>query len=356
MIPESSEAYSFGTETCQASFPRTYRSVKEGNRKDVLKICYRKYIANKPNRGSLPSYNLVFLHGTGMNKGMWHSLIDQIYVKSADSGLHINTCVAVDAVNHGESAAVNENYLGDAYDWRDGAYDIMKVVEAERDTFMDLSRKNIIIGHSMGGMIAMYTSYLQPQLFDACVTINPVAYRSEGVTMIRDVLAPKGYMETQFDVPEGESWEKVVFSYMRSQSFFKRFDDKVLKNLIDDEVPSDLYGKEVSKVSLRTSKENTLATYLGSDQALPPMSAVLPYIGIPVIRFLSEKDTASDDDKERLEHDVGDKLETVHFPGKRHILNGEDPELTVKHLLEVLLRRSTAPPTEFPFISIFPKL
>lgn len=356
MIPENSSIYTYKTETAQASFPRVYRAIKEGVRRDALKVCYRKYKNRGQNSVKLPSYNLVFLHGTGMNKGMWHSLIDEIFEESKSSGIFIDTAVAIDAVNHGESAEANKDVLGDGYDWRDGSYDVLKVVEAERDTFLDTSSKNIIIGHSMGGMQSMYTSYLQPLLFDACVTINPVAYRSEGVILIRDVLAPKGYMETSFDIPEGKSWEEVVFGYMREGSFYKRFDETVLKNLIDDEVPKSLYGQKVSKVSLRTSKENTLATYLGSDEALPPMSAIFPYIRTPVIRFLSEKDTATEEQRELLSKHIGDKLETVHFPGKRHILNGEEPKLTVKHLLEVLLKRSTAPPTEYPYISVFPKL
>lgn len=355
MIPETSTAYQYKTKVAPASFPRVYRGIKEGVRRDILKVCYRKYTTKLTNDDNLPSFNLVFLHGTGMNKGMWHSLIDQLYNQGKASGVFINTCLAIDAVNHGESAEANKEYLGDGFDWRDGSYDVLKVAEVERDTLLDSSSKNIIIGHSMGGMMSLYVSYLQPQLFDSCVVINPVSYRHEGVTIIRDTLAPMGYMEAQFDVPADKSWEEVVHAFMRGQSFFKRFDETVLKNMIDDEVPNDLYGKKVDKIALRTSKEAALATYLGSNEALPPMGAVLPYIRIPVIRFLSEKDSASEEDREQLATDVK-TLETVDFPGKRHILNGEDPELTVKHLLEVFQKRSRAPPTKFPFISIQPKL
>lgn len=355
MIPENSSEYTFRTKVAPASFPRVYRAIKDGVRRNILKVCYRKYTSTSSNEDNLPSFNLVFLHGTGMNKGIWHSVIDQLYNEAKSSGIHINTCLTIDAVNHGESAEANKEYLGDGFDWRDGSYDVLKVVENEADTFLDSSSKNIIVGHSMGGMMSLYLSYLQPQLFDSCIVINPVCFTNGEVEIIRDVLVPKGYMDTEFDVPKGESWENVVFKYMRTGSFFRRFEETVLKNMIDDEVPKNTYGKKLDKIALRTSRDYALATYMGSQEALPPMGAVLPYIRIPVVRLLSEKDTAPMEHRERLEKAVPN-IKTIHFKGKKHILNGEDPALTLKTLLNVFVERSTAPPTKFPFISIKPKL
>lgn len=344
MIPPSSPLYTHKLEVADASFSRYPGAVKPGS--PNLKLVYRRYknVASPVSE----KYNLVFVHGTGMNKGVWHSLVDKLYERCKDSGIFLNLVVALDAVNHGHSAEINKDHIGDAYDWRDTSFDILNLCEKERADFLAPNTRNIIIGHSMGGLVSLYTCFLKMDLFDACVVINPVVYlfsptpnlSFEPFSTWRD----RGYMETEFDIPEGEDWRKVVNTYMRKSSFYRAFTDTSLANLLEDEIPKEQLDK--LRFSFNTTQRNTLITYFGGGAAIPPMKGALPFIRTPVYRILSEFDTATKDARAQLAEDVNG-LKTVILPGQKHLVNGENPDLVVEHILRVIKDRKHAAAPEF---------
>jgi len=80
-------------------------------------------------------------------------------------------------VTHGQSAAVNKNKLGYVYGWNDGSRDVIDIVKnQESKDFFSQNAINILVGHSLGRFQVLYTCFLEPELFDSCITLNPVCY------------------------------------------------------------------------------------------------------------------------------------------------------------------------------------
>jgi pimeloyl-ACP methyl ester carboxylesterase len=96
---------------------------------------------------------LVFTHGTSFNKDLWHLIIDFLITSQELQGL-IRRVVAIDAVNHGDSALLNEDKIGTAAFWPDNAYDILTTIQT-----LGLSQPLVGIGHSFGGGIMYVTDH-----------------------------------------------------------------------------------------------------------------------------------------------------------------------------------------------------
>lgn len=301
--------------------------------------------------------NLIFLHGTGMNKAIWHYHIDQLYERCWLFGVHINVVLAVDAVNHGTSALLNKGKLGDVVDWRDFSLDVAEVARAEKDVFF-AGNKNILVGHSMAGFVSLYLTFLHPALFDSCVVLNPVCYASSNKS--ESPYEPfltwerKKYMETTFSLDPGADWKHHVLEYMNTRSFYRNFDPKVLANMLEDEYPPNpLNGTTV--IDLNTTKKQTLITYLGGYDAMVQTLAVFSGIRVPVYRILGELDTAADEVRNRLQEAIP-AMKTTVLPGQKHLVHGLHPDLFVDTLVEILKERVSAVPPKFARLELALKL
>lgn len=308
---EANEKYIVG------SWPRSTGSVKPETPEKEFKVCYRKYT----NRGSPKSHqtpvNLVFLHGTGMNKGIWHYHIARLFSDLQNSPLFIRTAVAIDAANHAGSAKVNKPFLGDYYDWSDGSRDAVKITEHE----FGKNGNNIIIGHSMGGAQAMYATYLEPELFTRSIVLNPVSYNRNMTDAIRRKLVEPGLMETSFDIPPSTRAADVVYDYFQHRSLFLPFNPEVLKHMISDDMPEN----PNRHVELHTSQHQTLVTYASADGCLPFMKEAWSKLSVHTVRLLSEKDVAPSQDRSALGAAGGKTMQTVALPGAKHNVHAEDP-------------------------------
>lgn len=353
-MSSESNLYNCELKTVQASFPRYPGSLTPGIASDALKISYRRY---QPSRACPPGaakFNLVFLHGTGMNKGIWHYHIDQLYQKCWDLGIHIGVVLAVDTINHGASAVANQGKLGKVLDWRDASYDVARIAEAELADFLSTT-KNILVGHSMAGLVSLYLSYVRPSLFDACVVLNPVCYLSK--QSIESPYEPfitwqqKKYMETEFEVQPHENWREKVESYMRLKSFYRYFDQRVLDYMLEDEYPK--LGPETNSqgttVQLNTTQRQTLITYYGSIESTRRIAPIFPEIQVPVYRLLSELDSSLEEHRVWLQRAIP-SMKTIALPGEKHLVHGTNPDLIVDKLFGILEQRKSAPATYFLFI------
>lgn len=344
MIPESSALYTHTLETVQAPFPRYPNSVAPGNPPDVLKVCYRRYKASHSAPRGTQTLNMVFLHGTGMNKGIFHYHIDQLYEKCHTIGVHVNLVLAVDSINHGLSAAANKGKLGSDLDWRDIAYDVARIAELEKSDLLH-GDKNLLVGHSMAGAVSLYLSFLRPALFDAVVVLNPVCYRpGDGSFPPHEPFVSwrnRGYMETEFQANSAE-WRQQIREYMANKSFYRGFDPRVLDNMIEDEIPLDpVDWARGATVKLHTSQKQTLITYFGSNMSLSRIEPVFSGIEVPVYRILGELDTASPSARARLERAIP-AMKTCFLPGEKHLLHGIHPDLFVETLMTIIEERRDA--------------
>lgn len=349
MVPDHSNLYTYTLESTQAACPRYPESVAPGVRGDALKVAYRKY---KPTSSPPPNavvINLVFMHGTGMNKGIWHSHIDQLYEKCRHFGIHLNLVLAMDAANHGDSAQLNKGKLGKVFDWRDLSYDGISMAWAERDELL-AGHKNILVGHSMGGLVSLYMTFLRPALFDALVMVNPVCYPvSPSPFWPFDDWAAKGYMETEFQLDSPDNWQEHVLEYMRTRSFFRQFDTTVLGNMLADEMPEGP-EKEGNKwvVRLKTTKQQTLLTYYAGVGSMLVLSPIYLACHVPSYRILASLDTSTDEAQENLAIALP-QMKTILLEGEKHNLHGIHPELFVETLVSIMKEVKTAPKPVFPY-------
>lgn len=348
MVPGHSKLYKYTLESTQASFPRYPGSVAPGVRGDALRIAYRKYVPTRPPPTNAVVMNLVFMHGTGMNKGIWHSHINKLYEKCWQFGIHVNIVLAMDTINHGDSAQLNEGKLGKAMDWRDVSYDAIELARAESDVLL-AGHKNILVGHSMGGFVSLYTTFLQPALFDALVMVNPVCYIDELAQVPFDNWASKGYMETEFRMETPENWQENVFKYMRSRSFFRQFDNTVLENMMADDMPGGPV-KEGSEwiVRLKTTKQQALYTYYGGIEPMKTLHPIFKACYVPSYRILGSLDTATIEAQEKLAKALP-KMKTINLEGEKHNLHGIHPDLFVETVFSIMKDVKFAPKPVFPF-------
>lgn len=349
MVPDHSNLYTYTLESTQAASPRYPESVAPGVRGDALRIAYRKY---KPTRSPPPKavvINLVFMHGTGMNKGVWHSHVDQLYEKCWHFGIHFNLVLAMDAANHGDSAQLNKGNLGKVFDWRDLSYDGISMVGAEYDELL-AGHKNILVGHSMGGCVGLYMTFLRPALFDALVMVNPVCYTMFPSPFFPfDDWAAKGYMETEFQFDSPNNWQEHVFQYMRTRSFFRDFDNTVLENMMADEMPKEPV-KEENKwvIRLKTTKQQTLLTYYGGHESMLALSPIYLACHVPSYRILASLDSSTEEAHEKLASALP-QMKTIVLEDEKHNLHGIHPELFVETLVSIMKEVKTAPKAVFPY-------
>lgn len=357
MIPEESLLYRYELRTVDASYPRAAGAVlleKPLNKisDNTLKICYRKYTSSRSSPSGT-NLNLVFFHGTGMNKGLWHYHIDKLYTffngeKDNNTDLHLNTVLAFDAVNHGDSAALNNKKLGTVYDWRDNGKDVVKVLqEDELDTFLGPGHNlNIMIGHSMGGFVTLYSAFLCPTLFDSCIILNPVCFADPSVFDLRNSEFRKwyqrGFMKDEFDIPEDSNWKKETDKFFTKKSFFRGFKPPILQNMLEDETPDEIKqnpNKHHKKVNLKTTVVDQLNTYFGLNESVYQSMPTYESIEVPIFHIVGEFDTSKENSVNTTRTLLKKVVRPIDLPNSRHLVNAEDPDTVIKLFTLIIQQR-----------------
>ena len=103
---------------------------------------------------------LVILHGLFGSKRNWSSIARQL----SDTF----RVLTIDLRNHGESP------WNDIHDYPSMAEDVATLIENE------CSEPAIVLGHSMGGKVAMYLSLVWPHLVDQLIVVDIPPARSSG--------------------------------------------------------------------------------------------------------------------------------------------------------------------------------
>lgn len=328
LVPETSDYYTHEVVTTEASYPRYPGSVvlEKPSKNDEcyrLKICYRRYQAAKVVDNPI---NMVFLHGVGMNKGLWHYYIDLLYQKYP----RLSVCIAADTANHGDSAQANAGKLGHFYHWHDGSRDICKIVKNEK-SFLKPNAVNIIVGHSMGGAISLIASLFEPNLFDAVVLVNPVSWTSETFKMIVGMGMSKwltnSQMITDFTI-KTDDWLQEVNDYFKAESFFKYFDETILNNMIYDEY-NGIYDpkRAYNEVKLKTTKYHQLCSYASSFESVMTAMPLYENVTTPVYFLHSEEDVQQEEACDFMEKSLQKVITRINIPGTYHLVNGDSPQI-----------------------------
>ena len=155
-----------------ASHPRKAGTVKDPTKR--LQIAVNEYsVAERLPQG----YTLIFTHGTSFNKDLWHIVLDAILTRTELKG-RIRRVLAIDAVNHGESAALNREMLGSETHWPDHSYDILRTLH-----HFGVCENIIGVGHSFGGGTMCHAAMIAPSMFTATIFIEPILFQMRRQTV-----------------------------------------------------------------------------------------------------------------------------------------------------------------------------
>lgn len=346
MIPEKSELYSYSTKIINASSPRFPGSViltKPSTNPDdyILKLAYRKYLTKLKINPNKPKINLLFLHGNGMNKAIWHYHIDKLY----QSIENLNVVLALDYTNHAESASLNKGKLGYKFSWIDASKDVIKLIkENESDVFLVPNVLNLCIGHSMGGQISLTTAYNEPLIFDAMMVINPVCYvddnRQDTFKVAFQFWEKRGYIKSEFELDNEESYQDVIYNFHKQKSFFKRFNDTVLRNMTEDELcNNETFHQGTKLISKNTNKYQEFITYFGGEYANQRLVTFMKDIEVPIYHICSENDILAGIPCEVTRERLKKVIHPTDIPNTAHLVNGENPDLIIPLITNMISER-----------------
>ncbi|KAK6461160.1 Alpha/beta hydrolase family-domain-containing protein [Scheffersomyces coipomensis] len=357
--PETSPYYTYSTKALDASWPRHPGSVvldtPSSNPKDYrLKIAYRKYETTKSaaTKASRSPINLVFSHGNGMNKGLWHYHIDKIYQHfNSLPDAYINTVIAMDHANQGDSAVYNKEKLGHTYSWIDGARDIVTIVkDHETASFSQENAYNIVVGHSMGGFQALMAGYFEPNLFSAVLGINPVWYKEHSThqktkeTMTKWLKKNRIASHFKFNGPN-KNWKQDIINWYKTKSFYKFFDEQVLLNMLEDDFPEEFdVNKPYEEIKLKHEASQEFITYFGGYNSYMSSSPLYKYVKIPVYHVHSENDLGAPGGVELSRELLKDVVIPIDIPKLLHSMNAEQPDLTLDLIYKVVDEIISKPP------------
>lgn len=333
---ERESMYERYTKVVEAEFPRMmmHSTIPMGA---PLAVVFDHYRLERPLVSEWrQQVNLFFLNGTGMNKSVWRYHINRVFEYSQehdDLPWQVVNCVAVDLVNHGDSAVENSGIVGWQYDWREGAHDLIQVAKSLR-----LQGTSVVIGHSMGGFQALYSTLISPLMFKFVISIEPVTHGSPEVNEAfskKMLPAVANAIKTEFKN------EQQYDEYMRNQSFYRKFHPQVLNDFIEAEKTVHKDGS----VSAKTSKQIQMICYHAGLRIFPLGLSFISNVECPIVYIVGEKATWTPKSNVTDAIKVMQRGELVEIPNGEHLVNGEDPDAIVDIVLRSLSKHVTCKET-----------
>lgn len=371
LTPATSPLYTYSLKTTEASHPRHPGSViletPSPNPEDYrMLLVSRKYITTSKNFEGRTPINIVFLHGNGMNKGMWHYHIDQLYQKySGSSTYYLNVVIALDAVHAGDSAFLNRKKLGNVIDWNDMARDILQIVKfQEKNVFEVPGAINLAVGHSMSGAALLMASICDPYFFTAVMLVNPVAYHTPEMRSLVQIAyhnwIVRNKIVTKFEIPKGIKWSEHILKYYKKVSFYKEFDDRVLENMIEDEIP-DFYdiNKDYQEVRMKHDGIGEYIAYFSAYSSVSHAMEMYKTIQTPIYHVWSDGDSVPTEGVEFIRNSIPN-VTKIDLPDTGHSVNGTHPDLTIEKITEMIedrieIAEKTSPLNDFGYLKKYGK-
>lgn len=330
LIPETSPVYRYSTETTPGYDQRKHGLVYAGL--DV-EIVYRKYVRQQPVKGT--PLNLFFNHGNGMNKAAWHRGIDRLFLALPQ----LQCAVACDLVNHGDLADANQGKLGYDFWWLDSARDFNIVAHAQPEFSQGV---NVVVGHLMGGCIALMMCQFDPKLWQGCVIVNPVAYIDEEFQELMALAIPmweqKPYYRSAYET-KGKDWWQTVWDFYRKKSFFRLFPDEELNNVLHDEFSGRYQlGKAYDEVKPKASAAIQSQIYWQFPRCAYEAMEGYKDITVPIYHLWGDRDTTPEDRLQAMLDMLPLMVETIVIPDGKHLMVQEIPDVMANYLLLVITK------------------
>ncbi|KAG7193274.1 uncharacterized protein KQ657_001037 [Scheffersomyces spartinae] len=323
--------YTTEKKICEAAFPRHKGSTVSTSLR--LNVVYHKYKTTTVLAENDIKINLVFVHGTGMNKAVWKYHINKLFQLAKSKGWPLDLVISIDAIQLGDSAILNKGKLGWLYHWADGAKDINSVIRHEQGTtgdyIQDDYHKNVAIGHSIGGHQVLVASFYEPELYAAVVPIEAVVYSNPAYTQkfIKVFGKLSGLILDTFDLI-GD-----VNMYFKELSFYRNTNPEILDDFLKEEIYVVEEGEAESleiKYKTKCSRENQMVSYISSAISLTHAMALLPLLKNRVYHIVGTEATWNPPESVSwIRDNIDSKLITaIDLPGE-HLLNIENPDQMV---------------------------
>ncbi|KIO19727.1 hypothetical protein M407DRAFT_82431, partial [Tulasnella calospora MUT 4182] len=161
-----------------------------------------RYVSKSPKHRRGPGITLVLAHANGFPRRIWEpflmTLLRNFDEEKKEEGPYIEEVWSFEAVNHGDSAVLNDGKPGDTFNWADNSRDILNFLlhflpsnpqevglpaeldpisldeSSRRSRFGFRRRKLVGIGHSLGGCSMTRAAVDFPSLFSSLVLVDPV--------------------------------------------------------------------------------------------------------------------------------------------------------------------------------------
>ncbi|KDQ56901.1 hypothetical protein JAAARDRAFT_131855 [Jaapia argillacea MUCL 33604] len=228
-----------------------------GGSRKVLWNCVNRYVrkGGRPSNAGKRSVTLFCLHANGFPKEIWEPTLKNLVASTESSplGPQIDEIWTWEAVQHGDSAILNEKNLGALFDWRDNTRDILnfllnylpssatsgplpthltrlpKAVSESRKVHGFQDRTFFTVGHSLGGGTSCLAAYHCPALFPTLVLVDPVilpvgSYDNEGL-----------WAYVSGAIQRRDSWasREEALRLFSAVPFFAAWDPEVLKIYVE---------------------------------------------------------------------------------------------------------------------------
>ncbi|KAF8631740.1 hypothetical protein AX15_002221 [Amanita polypyramis BW_CC] len=218
-------------------------------------------------------FTLFFAHGTGFPKEIWEPILKHLLASHAHL---IDEIWTWEAVNHGDSALVNEKELTPLYDWMDNARDILNfftyyipssasskslpvhlprlsTLESNKRASHGIPTRNIVcIGHSFGGCSITLTALFSPQLFTGLVLVDPVI-------MLPGALGYPVYDVALNALSRRETWKSrsEALALFKGSPFFASWDREALELYVECGLYAsrDAQGNDIMKLKMSSLHE-----------------------------------------------------------------------------------------------------
>ncbi|GAA5973819.1 hypothetical protein JCM8115_006010 [Rhodotorula mucilaginosa] len=285
-------AHPIGADNVQVEAEAQEQLVVVGNR-------YRP--ARTPSNAAGPGLTLVLSHANGFYKEVWEPVLASVLaeIEQRGSSLPVEEIWALDCVIQGDSAVLNDDVLGNAFNWADHGRDLVNVIAYYLDS-PDLAttgaqagvttslprpaadvpaelaqldnaplagpgpsrpsdrtyRKRLIvgIGHSLGGGATAFAATTCPSLFSSVIFLDPVIVPpelKEPRTMISATVAALKRRATW------QTRQEAKESFL-SKPFFRAWDSEVL----DGYVQHGLHETSDGQVALKTKPHYEALTFM----------------------------------------------------------------------------------------------
>ncbi|TFK20622.1 DnaJ-domain-containing protein [Coprinopsis marcescibilis] len=225
---------------------------------------------------------MVFAHGTSFNKETWEPTIEdlQVLVESQPSKLKIREFWSIEAPNHGDSAALNQEVLRVGYTpifgWEEYARSIHLFLSGYGSGVnVDFSKHNLVgVGHSMGAVSMVLMAGHHPRVKFKAVIFCELMIMAPTFGKAASGMLTGGAENRRDTWPSKEEAYKIL----KSRGTWKQWDDRVLKGYVETGLKPLDNGEGVT---LKCTREQEAACYrdpLGSSRAYGLLTAYVKQV------------------------------------------------------------------------------